>query len=153
VRGCPLSLTDVQRVSGIDSLRKVDLAPLPALDLRCSTVFPGPSGELVVAVTEATGGTARLAQVRRERAIPGVNIRTLTGFGDEAFVANGRFLAFRLGTRVLTLETAPGILTLEQLKELGRVEANLPPLLPLAASISLNHHLGRPSRGIADYTA
>ena len=124
VRGCRLSLENVRRVSGIEQLRRVDLAPVPALRLLCSTVFVGPNGELVLHVTEATGGTARLTQVRQERAIPGVKIQKLTGFGDEAFVANGRFLAFSLGQRVIMIETAPGVLTLEQLEELGRMDAS-----------------------------
>ena len=122
--GCSLSLSDVQHTSGITPLRRVDLAPLPSMQLRCSTVFANTSGGLVLAVSEADGGSARLAQVRQGRAAPGVTIQTLTGVGDEAFAADGRFLAFRAGDRVFMLETGPEVLTLKQLKELGQIEAH-----------------------------
>src|SRR5437899_2993351 len=86
--GCSLTVSDVQHTSGMAGLSRVDLAPLPSMQLRCSIVFASVSGGLVVAVSEADGGSARLAQVRRDRTTPGVTIQTVTGIGDEAFAAN-----------------------------------------------------------------
>src|SRR6266851_191554 len=67
-KGCSLSVSDVQHTSGIAPLSRVDLAPLPSMQLRCSTVFANVSGGLVLALSEADGGSARLAQARQGRA-------------------------------------------------------------------------------------
>ncbi len=90
-------------------------------------MFAGPSGELVVAITEAGGGAATLARVRRERTANPVTptVQTVPGLGDEAFLVNSRFLAFRSADRVVTLETGftdgSRVLTVAQLEALARI--------------------------------
>ena len=127
--GCQsLTAADIQRVAAGVTVKRTDLAPPASLHLTCSTVFAGPSGELVVAITEAAGGAATLAQVEQgKKADPNKpTIETVSGLGDEAFLVNSRYLAFRSGDLVVTLETslAPGgspVLTADQLRTLARI--------------------------------
>jgi hypothetical protein len=122
---CPLPTTLAERISGIKSLQRTDLAPTAALGLSCSTAFAGPNGELVLAVTEAPGGAGHLALVRRQHAGPGMKVVRVSGLGDEALQIGADFLAVRFGDTVATFETGFGsggatVLTLAQLRALAR---------------------------------
>jgi len=128
-KGCQsLTAADIQQVAAGVTVKRTDLDPGPALHLECSTVFAGPSGELVVAITEARGGAATFARVKTDRTSNPVTptVKTVKGLGDEAFLVNSRFLAIRSGERVVTLETGytvdgVPVLTVPQLNALAKI--------------------------------
>jgi hypothetical protein len=104
-KNCPgLTASDISHVASIRPARKQALANLPGGHLRCSSLFIDSSGQLILEFTEASGGRAALAALRRgtgEEQGQGT-VRPLRALGAGAFVAR-RTLAFTRGDRLLTL--------------------------------------------------
>jgi hypothetical protein len=128
VRGClSLTVADVSRVVRI-SVKKQDLAP-PDRQIRCSSVFFGGLGDVVVVIAERLGGGKTLDRLRRIQAgeTGAAALQSVVGLGTDAFVFRRRLLAFRRGTRVVTLETGYStsghepVLSVAQLERLGRI--------------------------------
>src|SRR5690242_9952705 len=65
-KNCPtLRAIDVAHVASIRPLRQQTLANLPGSHLHCSSLFIDSSGQLILEFTEAGGGRAALATLRR----------------------------------------------------------------------------------------
>src|SRR4051794_34328645 len=78
-RPCPIGTDEARSITGLHDVKRIDLTPSAGLALRCSTTFAGPGGELVLSVTQANGGPARLARARAERATAREPARAVSG--------------------------------------------------------------------------
>jgi hypothetical protein len=126
-RGCSwLTVPDVSRVARI-SVKRQDLAP-PDKQIRCSTAFYGGVGDVIAVIAVRFGNDATLRRLRSVQSgqAGATVVRPVTGFGTGAFVVRQRYLAFRVGIRVVSLETSYStttgqlILTVAQLEQLAR---------------------------------
>jgi len=127
-RGCSsLTADDVERVAN-RAPHKLDLNPPATEHIRCSTVFFAGENELIVSVTEQAGGANKLRRLRARKVAEAgaASVRPVSGFGEGAFLAQGRIISFRRGQTVATLETGYSssgkkLLTLAQLERLAKV--------------------------------
>jgi hypothetical protein len=101
-----LTSRDIVRVASIRPSEEQALASSPGVRLRCSILFIDSSGQLILQLTEAGGGRATLADLRRAAAsdVGAAAVRPLPALGDGAFVAR-RVLAFARGRSVVELQT------------------------------------------------
>jgi hypothetical protein len=101
-----LTASDIARVASIRPSRQEPLANAPGHRLRCSILFIDSSGQLILELTEADGGRAALAALRRGTAsdLGPAAVRPLPALGRGAFVAR-RVLGFARGRAVVELQT------------------------------------------------
>jgi hypothetical protein len=101
-----LTSRDIARVASIRPSEEQALASSPGVRLRCSILFIDSSGQLILQLTEAGGGRAALADLRRAAAsdVGAAAVRPLPALGNGAFVAR-RVLAFARGRSVVQLQT------------------------------------------------
>jgi hypothetical protein len=131
LKGCPsLDERDIKLASGISPVHRRHLSNLQQTGLLCGSIFFGGSGDLIVEVTEASGGVPALRRLRTSSAdqFGRAALRRLSGLGPGAFLARRRILAFARSGRVVTLETGYGSegrlsLTVSQLTHLARLVA------------------------------
>lgn len=124
-----LSASDIAHVAAIRPSKHEPLANTSGGNLRCSILFIDSSGQLILELTEADGGRAALATLRRGTAsdLGAATVRPLPALGPGAFVAR-RVLAFASGGRLVELQTgysSEGRLQLStgQLTRLGTIVA------------------------------
>jgi hypothetical protein len=128
VHGCSSpSEQDVVRISGLQSLRRVDFAFPEGEKIRCSTGYSSGGVSAVVSITERDGGaqTLRLLRSRKATEFGAGAIRPVPALGDGAFVAKRQYLVFLRGGRAVSLETGLGesgtpVLTVRELVELAQ---------------------------------
>jgi hypothetical protein len=128
VQGCSsLREQDVVRVSGFTSLHRVDFAFPEGEGILCSTGYSSGAVSAVVTITERSGGTRALRQLRSSRSseFGARAIQPVPELGDGAFVAARRYLAFLHAGRAVSLETGLGdsgklVLTARQLIRLAQ---------------------------------
>lgn len=101
-----LSASDLARVASIRPSKQEPLAQPPGSNLRCSTLFVDASGQLILELTQAGGGQAALAGLRRGTAsdLGAATVRPLPLLGPGAFVAR-RVLAFARDGQLVELQT------------------------------------------------
>jgi hypothetical protein len=101
-----LAAGDLVHVASIRPSKQEPLANAPGNDLRCSVLFVDASGQLILELTQASGGRAALASLRRGTAadLGQATMRPLPALGPGAFVAR-RVLAFTRGGRLIELQT------------------------------------------------
>lgn len=128
-RGCrTLRAADVRRFAQINLLTR-DLASQPDQRIHCSTMFYGGVGDVVLVITERTGGTRLLNRARRRDVVQlgTKSVRSLAALGPGAYLVQQRILSFRHGKWVVTLETGYStsthvpVLTVPQLEQLARI--------------------------------
>jgi hypothetical protein len=125
--GCSgLTAADIAQLTG-EMPQKRDLNPPEGSGIRCSTVFAGAGGSLVLAVTEWDGDAKTLHRVRSTYVtrLGTGSVQSVPGLGQGAFVVRKRVLGFRRGATVTILETGYDssgrrVLTLAQLKRLAQ---------------------------------
>jgi hypothetical protein len=105
-RCASLTVNDIARVASVQPADQQALASAPGQSVRCSTVFIDSSGQLILQLSEAGGGRAALAALRRTTASDlGPNtVRPLPALGEGAFVAR-RVLAYARGRALVELQT------------------------------------------------
>jgi hypothetical protein len=128
---CPsLSAKDVTRVTGISSVNVRGLARFRDTGRLCGTIYFGSAGSLLVQLTEDVGAASALRRLRASAVaqFTRADVRPMPEFGDGAFLARRRILAFQRGGRIVTIQTgyqADGrlSLTVGELSRLGRLVA------------------------------
>jgi hypothetical protein len=105
-RCASLTANDIARVASVQPADQQALASAPGQSVSCSTVFVDSSGQLILQLSEAGGGRAALAALRRTTASDlGPNtVRPLPALGEGAFVAR-RVLAYARGRALVELQT------------------------------------------------
>jgi hypothetical protein len=121
---------DIKRVASISPVNRRHLSKLAQTHLLCGTVFFGGSGDLIVEITEASGGVTALRSLRASSVdqFGRAALRAIPGLGSGAFLARRRILAFTRSGRVVTLQTGYGSegrlsVTVDQLTRLARLVA------------------------------
>jgi len=96
----------VERLTGLEGMSTLYLAPSGDASLRCAYVIVLASGEGVVTINDYVLGEGRFRALRRAKAeeLGAAAVRDLKGLGDEAFAAGERYLAFRSDRRLHSLE-------------------------------------------------